>query len=288
MAEDNLDPQAGNQDPAADAGNAAPPNEVSFTWKDKLGSDLANAPTFQKFEDSTEGLKKAFESHASLEKLLGHEKVPIPKDANDVEGWSRFSKAMGIPDKAEQYGLPDVELPESMKGLSFNKQQFAEIVHAHKLTPGQAKGLWEAYTNLSKEAYAKALESHQKNLESVVNQLRSKWGDTYDTNIELGQTVINKFAATKEENDYLTSIMTKDPRAIEFLARIGNQFAENKVGEFSHKRFSLAPEEAQKEINKILSDPNHPYLNDKSVPKERDAAIDYVNSLYRIINKGKE
>ena len=283
---ENLDPVVENQDPVAPAAPVA--KAPAFSWKSQIDKDLASSPTLQKFADTSEGLGEAVKSYASLEKLLGHEKVPIPKDANDVEGWSRFSKAMGIPDKAEGYGLPDVDIPENLKGLSFNKQQFAEIVHAHKLTPAQAKGLWEAYTNLSKEAYSKALAEHQKSLENVVNQLRSKWGDTYEANINLGQTVINKFAGSKEENDYLTSILTKDARAVEFLARIGNEFAENKVGEFSHQRFSLAPEEAQREIDKITSDPNHPYLNDKAKPFERDAAISYVNSLYAIIQKAKQ
>lgn len=269
-------------------GESAKPITNSFTWKDKLGADLLNSPVVQKFDDSPEGLKKAIESHASLEKLLGHDKVPIPKNADDVEGWNRFSKAMGIPDKAEGYGLADPALPGEMSNLTFNKNQFAEIVHAFKLTPNQAQGLWKAYTEMSAEAYSKYKAQYEDNLKTVVNQLRSEWGDTYDTNIELGQMVINKFAGDKETEDYITSTLSKDPRGIKFLAKLGNQFAENQVGEFKNARFSLAPEQAKDEIDKILKDPKHPYLNDRATPRERDAAVDYVNSLYRIINKGKQ
>jgi len=259
-----------------------------FTWKSKLGADISNAPTLQKFEDTTEGLSKAFESHLSLEKLLGHEKVPIPKDANDTEGWARFSKAMGIPEKAEGYGLTDVELPGNMKDMSFDKKQFAETVHKHKLTPSQAKGLWQDYTKMSMDAYGKFLKEHQDHLNNVVNTLRAEWGDAYDVNVELGQTVINKFAGDKETEDFLTATFTKDPRAVKFLAAIGNQFAENKVGEFQLKRFTLSPDDANAEINKILQDPAHPYLNDKATPAEREKAISYVNSLYALINKAKK
>ncbi len=264
------------------------PTEVGFSWKEKLGADLAQAPTFQKFEDTEEGLKEAFKSHANLEKLLGHEKVPIPKGPEDVEGWSKFSKALGIPDKAEGYGLADAPVPEALKDLTFDKQKFAETVHAFKLTPSQAKGLWEAYTKMTTENYSGYLKQHQTNMVNVVNQLRSEWGDTYEGNVQLGQMVISKFAGDKETEDFISASLAKDPRGVKFLAKIGNQFAENKVGEFSYQRFSKAPEEAQKEIDKILEDPKHPYLNDRAHPNERQAAVDYVNSLYAIINKTKK
>lgn len=256
-------------------------------WKSVVGTDLRNSPLLQKFEDTPDGLNKALESHANLEKLLGHEKVPIPKDVNDVEGWNRFSKAMGIPDKAEGYGLADANLPESMKGMTMDKGQFAEVVHAHKLTPSQAKGLWETYQKINIDTYNKALEAHQKQLTDTVNSLKGEWGDAYETNVELGQLVINKFSNDQEQNDYITSVLAKDPRGVKFLAKIGEQFAENKVGEFQMKKFSLAPEQARDEWQKIAKDPNHAYNSDKASPKERQAAIDYVNSLIRTANKGR-
>lgn len=286
---DNLDPA---EEPSTDNAGAVTTTSAptdTFSWKSKLNPDLANAPTMQKFDDSPEGLGKAIESHLSLEKLLGHEKVPIPKSVDDVEGHNRLAKALGVPDKAEGYGLADPQMPEELakSGMTFDKQKFAETVHAFKLTPNQAKGLWKAYTEMSVTAYTKALQEHQQNLQSVVNQLRSEWGDAYETNVDLGQTVINKFTPDKDTNDYLTSILSRDPRAIKFLAQIGNQFAENKVGEFSYKRFSLTPEQAQTEIDEILRDPTHPYTNPKATPAEHERAVMYVNSLYQAIAKAK-
>ena len=97
----------------------------NFSWKSQLSPDFANSATMQKFSDDKSGFNEAVKSHLSLEQLLGHEKVPIPKGQDDVEGWNRFSKAMGIPDKAELYGLPDANIPDTMKGLAFDKNKFA-------------------------------------------------------------------------------------------------------------------------------------------------------------------
>uniref|UniRef100_A0A6M3K6F4 Capsid assembly protein n=1 Tax=viral metagenome TaxID=1070528 RepID=A0A6M3K6F4_9ZZZZ len=287
---DNLDPVVDNQDPVEDTNTddtTTTDIQAPISWKSNLQGDLGKSPLLNKFEDTPEGLNEAFKSHANLEKLLGHDKVPIPKGPEDVEGWSRFSKALGIPDKAENYGLADAKVPDSMKGLTFDKQKFAETVHAFKLTPAQAKGLWQAYTEQNVEAYNKALKSHKADMDKVVNQLKSEWGDAYDGNVELGQLVINKFSDDKETADYITAVLAKEPKAIKFLSKIGEQFAENKIGEFSYKRFSLSPEQAQSEVESILKDKKHPYNDPAAGQSEHDAAVDYVNNLYLTINKAK-
>lgn len=269
--------------PAAPSSPAAP----AFSWKTQLTPDYANSPTMQKYADTKEGFNDAVKAHLSLQQMLGHEKVVIPKDEKDVDGWNAFAKAMGVPDKAEAYGLPDAEIPENLKGLTFDKQKFAETVHTFKLTPGQAKGMWEAYTGMVKETYSKAMRDHQEAMTKVANQLRGEWGDAYDTNVELGQMVINKFSSDKDTQDFITAALLKHPNGAKFLSKIGNQFAENKVGDFGYKRFSLTPDQAQAEIDTIRRDMNHPYMNDKAPPAERDRAIDHVNGLLQIINRAK-
>lgn len=273
------------QSAAQPVASAAP----SFAWKDTLRPDLKSSPFVQKFDDSPDGLNKALESYGNLEKLLGHEKVPIPKDINDVEGWNRYSKAMGIPDKAEGYGLPNANIPESMKDLVLDKNKFADIMHAHKVHPHAVKGIWEAYQKMAIDSYQGAMDKHKAKLTENVNRLRGEWGDTYDTNIELGQTVINKFSDSQEMNDYLTSTLSQDPMGIKFLAKLGNQFAENKIGEFQMKRFSMAPAEAQAEIDKMVRDLEGPYMNtkEKYTEQEHQAAIARVNSLRAVINRAK-
>ena len=280
---------AQNAGAAAGAISGAPTPITS--WKASLRTDLKDSPFSQKFEDTPDGLNKAMESYGNLERLLGHEKVPIPKDVNDVEGWNRFSKAMGIPDKAEGYGLPDAKLPESMvkSGLTLDKNQFAEVMHAHKVHPSAVKGIWETYQKMNIDAYSKAMTQHQESLTKTVNSLKGEWGDAYQTNVELGQMVINKFSQDQEMNDYLTTVLSQDPRAIKFLAKIGDQFAENKVGEFQMKRFTLAPDEAREEALKMSRDLDGPYMNQKNkfTDKEHQASIDRYNMLIGTSQRGR-
>jgi len=272
---------------AGDAGAGAGAGASSFTWKDKVGVDLANSPTLQKFEDTPEGLQEAVKSHLNLEKLLGHEKVPLPKDENDAEGIARFNKALGVPETAEGYNLIDPTLPEEMKGLTFDKTAFANIVHKYNLTPKQAEGVWKEYTDLSGGIYQKHVADFQTKLAASVNALKGEWGDAYESNVAISDMVVNKFSADKEMNDFVTASLTKSPMGLKFLAKIGAQFAENKVGEFKYTKYSMTPEEAGNEVSKIKGDVNHAYNSEKATTAEHEAAIDFVNRL-TAISMGKK
>lgn len=291
MEQDNSVAQLDNNEAQVETPESSTPATTGLQsgWKSALRTDLKDSPLVSKFDDSPDGLNKALESYGNLEKLLGHEKVPIPKDINDVEGWNRYSKAMGIPEKAQGYGLPDAKIPESMKDLTLDKNTFAEVMHKHKVHPAAVKGIWDTYQKMAVDTYQKALEKHQSKIGDAVNQLKSEWGDAYNTNVELGQMVINKFSDSQEMNDFLTTALTQDPRAIKFLAKIGEQFAENKVGEFTSKRLSMTPEESQAEVDAMKRDMDGPYMNQKGkfTDAEHEAAVARVNMLIASILKAR-
>jgi hypothetical protein len=240
----------------------------------------------QKYADTKDGFNDAVKAHLELQKMMGHDKVPIPKGPDDP-AMVLFKKAMKIPDTAEGYGLPDVQVPENMKGVSFDKGKFAEALHKFNLTPDQAKGLWGAYTEMVKQQHANIVKETQDAVTNATNLLRSEWGDAYQSKVELGQLVINKFSDSQEMNDFVTAVLVKDPRGVKFLAKIGEQFAENKIGDFRYQRHSQTPEEIQREIDLIVSDLNHPYNNPKALQLDHDRAVDYVNTLRAALNRAK-
>jgi len=283
----NPDPNlGGNPDPTPEPTPTPTPEPTpeptpapEFSWKAKVGADLSKAPALGKFEDTPEGLAGVAKSYVELEQLLSHDKIPMPKGADDLEGIANFNKAMGVPEAAEGYNLADAELPEGMAETSFDKEGFQAIVHKHGLTPAQAEGLWKEYTEMSGNMYSSHLNQFQETLNTNINKLRAEWGDTYPAQIELGDMVINKFADDQEAGDFLTSALCKNPAGLKFLAKIGAQFSENKIGEFQYKRFAMTPEEAGKEVTRIKADPNHAYGNANAPQDDHDQAVAHVNRL---------
>lgn len=290
----NPDPVAapGSPDPAAaaPAQPAAQPAAAApqdFSWKTQLPTDLQNAPSLKAYPDTKEGFANAIKSHLSLEKLLGHEKAPIPKGKDDAEGRAAFNRAMGVPESADGYKLADANIPDSLKGFMIDKAKFAQIMHGRHATPDQAAELWKEYTDNMVGVYSQAEKAQRDKVTSGINMLRQEWGDAFQSNVDLGQKVLNLFAGDKEGNDHLTALLVGDPVGMKFLASIGKQFSENKIGDFKYQNYAMSPDDAQAEIEKIRQNPNHPYVNDKASPAERDRAIEYVNSLISIVNKGK-
>lgn len=276
---DNLNTQ---QD--VDNGQAQPEtNEqnATFNWKAHLSADIKNSPTLQKFEDTPEGLGKAFTSHLSLEKMLGNEKIPIPKGEDDTEGWARYNKAFGIPDTAEGYKLEDFTPPEGFNS-PIDKKSFMEVAHKYRATPTQAQGMWKEYNDMVFGKYNELMGKYTTQLNETKTALRKEWGDAYDSNVELGQFVINKFGGNEDDKTFLTSQMVQDPRMIKLMATIGKQFSENKIGDFKYRQFSKSPDEALAEIESITRNKEHPYNNKNATEKEHQMAVDYVNQLYAV------
>lgn len=117
-------------------------------------------------------------SYKNLEKLLGSEKVPLPKDANDAEGWDRLFKAAGRPDAPEAYGLDKIEGADP----EFSKAAAAAF-HKAGLNPQQAASLVEFYG-----AQAKAVQEAQETAFAQQSQLEmgellKEWGPAYEARI---------------------------------------------------------------------------------------------------------
>lgn len=260
------------------ATTVAQPSE--FSWKSNLNPDFANSPTIKNFPDTKDGFNSAVKSHLELQKLVGYEKVPIPKGPQDTLAMDAFKKAFKIPDKAEGYALPDPVVPDNMKDvLKFDKSLFQNTIHKHNLNPEQAKGLWNDFQEINKQQVVDYTQQLQNQVAESRKALMGEWGDAYQSKVELGQMVINKYSSDQDMNDFITSTLVKDPRGVKFLAKIGDQLSENKIGDFKYQRHSLTPEEIDRELSSIRSDMSHPYNNEKAPFADRERAIKHVNGL---------
>lgn len=275
---------AGGQGAGAGAGAGA---AAEVAWHANLPTELATSPSITKFPNTKEGFSQLAKGYTELERVMSNEKIPVPKGPDDKVAIDLFRKAFKIPEKAEGYGLPDVEIPASLKGLAFDKNAFATVVHGQNLTGEQAKGLWQAYTAMNQAAYDKALSDQKAQLTEISNKLRLEWGKDYDGRIQLGQQVINKFTENQEDNDWFTATILKDPRGARILAKIGEQFAENRIGEFKYETGGLSLADAEKELSS-MQDPKHPLKDMKAPQADHDRAVARQNELIKIIQRLKQ
>ncbi|MDS1138584.1 hypothetical protein [Nitratireductor indicus] len=182
-------------EPQAPATPDKPTGEAS--WRDSLPEDLKESASLSKFE-TMEGLAK---SYVNLERMLGSEKVSVPKDG-DEEGWQRFYKAAGHPDSPDAYGFAKPEnVPDGLEYNADLDKQLAGIMHKHGLNRNQAAGIRDAIINdiLAKgaldgvESMNLQRQEYEAQLRQADESLRQEWGTAYEQRGKIAGAAINKF-----------------------------------------------------------------------------------------------
>jgi len=110
----------------------------------------------EKFWDAEKGAIKTddvLKSYTELEKAAGKPKYGVPgADADDATK-AEFFKALGVPEKPEDYGLkpPEGLEPEVNDYMVETLNEYAKIAHDLKLSPAQAAGIQKWFDNMAVE-----------------------------------------------------------------------------------------------------------------------------------------
>ena len=91
--------------------------EANEAFLKTLPDDLREMPSLKRYS-SPESLARAY---VSLERTLGMEKVPIPKDENDQEAWDRYYAAGGRPAEPTQYQFERPKPEELPTGVQWDE-----------------------------------------------------------------------------------------------------------------------------------------------------------------------
>lgn len=221
----------GGQIGQPDGGN--PSSTSQADWKSQLSPEFQNHPEVQKF--SGKPLDELVKSHINAQSLIGKktiEKEVIPDGLVKIPGADAskddreaFFKAMGVPEKPEDYPVPDFsDLYESLPGgkdwkpdakmEAWFRQQSVEL----GLTPEQFGKLYKGQIQF--------LAAEMKNIEKAqVDHLRSSYGDRYDTAIKEAQRAAGRLSP--EMQQLISSQIGKDSVLTRVLQEIGAKFGES-------------------------------------------------------------
>lgn len=175
-------------DNAPPAPPPAPPAPAAASWRDTLPDDLKSNTSLSKFE-TTEGLAK---SYINLETMLGKDKVPVPKDG-DTEGWERYYKAGGRPEKPEEYGFAKPEkLPEGLDYAPDLDARIAQSFHKAGLNKSQAAAVRNELIAIMAEGHEAQSSQSQIALSDGEAKLKAQWGRAYDQNMQIAKSELKK------------------------------------------------------------------------------------------------
>jgi len=142
-------------------------------WKEKfLPEEIRAEGTWDRFGK----IQDVFKSESEARKLVSKKGIIPPTDKSPPEEWDAFYKALGRPDKPEQYGLkrPD-EIPEDFWDDEILKSA-TTVFHEIGLTTPHAKKLFDWYNQRTLDT-VKQIKQEQEEAERLI---RGEAGNRYD------------------------------------------------------------------------------------------------------------
>jgi hypothetical protein len=237
-------------------------------WKESLPEELRNDPTLQNLKD-VESLAKTV---VHQQKMIGS-RIPIPK--TDEEKSELYSK-LGRPDESAKYEvtIPDTH-KEHFQEAAVN--EFKNVAHKIGLNNEQVNALVDyqvAQINYQAENQQSALAVQKDEAE---NALKQEWGFEYDKNVRAAQRALQVYG-----DDDIIELMNTEagnhPAVIKLFARLGQEVTEEMSKNTQNNRLAVSPLDAKQEIEKVMSDPKHPYFD--AGHTEHSAAVEQMRQLH--------
>ena len=283
-AEPNVIENEPNATPAAEpaATPAATPvsTPAAANWRDSLPVDLRDNPTLANIPD-VESLAK---EHIGVQKMIGADKIVIPgEDATPAE-WSTFHGKLGRPDKAEDYDLSGVEVPEGLPWDGEFQTSMVSKMHELGLNPRQVQGVLDYYISNASDKHEQSSGDMMRAQEAGEKELRNSWGKSFDAHKDLAKRAF--MSATGENYEAVAGLKMADggmlgdhPDVVRAFAELGGKMSEHGLVGATAQRTTLSPGESKTEVNRLMGDEAFiKVYTDKEHP-EHESSIQRMQNL---------
>lgn len=221
------------------------------TWKDSLPVTLKNDPALSSFKD-VEGLAK---SYVHAQKMVGSERVAVPRDDWTDADWSGYYDKLGRPETHDGYETPDVELPESIKFDDSVIDDAKKEFHKLGLSSKQADGILKYYLSGLGDQVSKQNEHAQETHDQATSRLENEWGREYGHNMDIARGALKKFGTPELIETLESTGMGNNVDLIKAFASVGNMVMEDNVRGGRSTMEMSGKSNAMSEINNLKGNP---------------------------------
>jgi len=245
------------------------------TWTSSLSEEYRSLPSISKFKTADDLAK----SYVNLEKLVGTEKLPIPKDEKDEAGWATVYNRLGRPESADKYQV-ELKLAEGLSVPDEAMNGFKQAAFKAGLSNRQIQAIMGYWADIENAAYNQRLEADKNSVIESETSMRRKFGPSFES----AKKNVEAFVKLHYPNSKVDSVMgrlLRDPEEFEAVFNASKNFSEDALKVGKPAAFSL--EEARAEANRMMMDANGPFRS--SIHPEHDAAVKKYNDLMALIYK---
>lgn len=252
---------------------ATPLFEGDESWKNNLPEELRADPTIR----ITKNVSDLAKGYVHAVKKIGEKGIVKPGDSGTDEDWEKVYDYLGRP-TLDKY---DVKTKEGAKVDADFFKGFKEQAHKAGILPKQAQKLMDWHQAEVEKVEKAQAEAYVRTQKEAIEGLKKEWGNAYDAKMQTGITAIRGILGKDVANElFQDKSLGDNPKFIRLLAKLGEITAEDQdEGGTASRPGALTPGDAQKEINRVMADPGHPY-NVATHPGHKDA-IEELNKLFQ-------
>lgn len=228
-----------------------------------------------------------FNQMENLQRMLGGEKIALPKDDADVEQWDKIYEVMGRPDKVDGYKMPEVELPEGLEVKPEEFDGFSKVAHELGLGQKQYEGILKHYIDTQKDSYQTSAEQIAAESAESQRALQAEWGDSMGSRINQATALVKQMGSDELLSKISQSGLGRDAEFIKLMATVSDAFMEDNPRSEGRSLVLTGTDKAKSEIQKKKDDPGFMKRYMNSDEAGHKAAVEEMQRLYKIATHEK-
>jgi hypothetical protein len=266
---------------------AAPPGQpaTAADFRTMIPEEFRADPTLTDIKDVT-GLVKGY---INAQRMVGMDKVIIPKEGDPAEKWAEAFGKMGRPAEAGGYKfqLPPNLPPDFPADMVL--KELAPVFHKANLTQSQAQALAQEIITKEIADYTTGLTERDSQTDAWKGEIKKAWGSEFDQNQAIARNAVATFGGPEMKAFLEESGLGDNPQVANLFLKIGKALGEDKAFRegSATQGFAAGPQQAQMELTRLQGDAAFmkQYLSaDDPMHKQ---AVDRMMNLFKTAYPGK-
>lgn len=222
-----------NQDQGNGSQGQTGASQSPTDWRESLPPELKAEKTFEKFKGETlipmpVTLAKSYiEAEKTASRALNAKGVLVPDINAPPEAWDAYYKALGRPDKPEDYALQKPQLPEGMTYDEKKATAFTQAAHKAGLTKKQMEAMHQTWNELSAAEFEAHTQAHQEFLNKATVAMKKEWGPDFESNLAKADAAISRIFGQEFHGFLKTTGLCNHPELIKGMFKASQAIGEH-------------------------------------------------------------
>lgn len=190
------------------------------------------------------GLEKLTQGYFDIEKAYrAGDKVMLPKDDNDKEGYDALFNRLGRPESADKYKFPEGVDANAIKAL-------APKLHELGITQKQAAALAQLDIERQTQAQAEMAARSKADQDAAMPKLEREWGPKFPENVEFARRAMRGLGMNLDRDFMPMAAAIGAEKAMKLLHLAGMHTREDNAANIGDAQagFGLTPNRAKAEL----------------------------------------